>query len=227
MGLRRSKKERTRSEILEAAEALFRAHGFADTSIRSIAASVPVSVQTLYNYFPSKEGILAAIAVDRFAAMAQAAEHLRVAFLESQDPDDERDPTQRFLHLVRWGLRGLYEDRDFMRLVFLHARGIAFDPGAEGADPGVAGELREHQRQNRQALNRMFEGIQKSGALRDDVAPDEITDLYILIFTERVARWFQHPEGGIEALEASVVGGLEIVFRGLRPDVDSPARRSR
>ena len=65
MELRASQKERTRSKILEVAEAHFRANGFEATSIRAIAADVSVSVQTLSNYFASKEGILAAIAAER------------------------------------------------------------------------------------------------------------------------------------------------------------------
>ena len=63
----------------------------------------------------------------------------------------------------------------------------------------------------------MFAGMQKSGALRDDVAPAEMVSLYVLIFTERVARWFEQPDGALDELEASVIGGLEIVMRGLRP----------
>lgn len=216
MGLRERKKEQTRSRILQQAESLFRERGFEHTSIRSIAARVPVSVQTLYNYFPSKEGVLAAIAADRFHAMAGGAETLRVEYLE--DPNAEGDPVERYLKLVRWGLRGLAKDREFMRLVFLHARDLLFGdtPSGTGSSHGED-ELRERQRENDQVLVRMFEGMQKSGALRDDISAVEMSQLYVLIFSERVARWLRDPQAPLEQLEASVIGGLEIVFRGLRP----------
>ena len=227
MGLRQTKKDRTRGEILAAAEALFRERGFTETSIRTIAAAVPVSVQTLYNYFPSKEGILGAIAVDRFASMAEAAEQMRLEYLENDEAGGT--PVERYLHLIRWGLRAMAADRDFMRLVFLHARELLFGrPGPE-TPAAIAGELRERQEDNRSALIRMFEGMQKSGALRDDVPPAEMTELYLLIFRERVADWCRDPEGEVEALEQSVIGGLEIVMRGLQPNAAprAPTRRIR
>jgi AcrR family transcriptional regulator len=217
MGLRASKKERTRTEILETAEARFRADGFEGTSIRAIAAEVPVSVQTLYNYFPSKEGILAAIAADRFQAMAAVAEKMRVEFLESGEA--EGTPVDRFLQLVRWGLVGISKDREFMQLVFLNARDVLFGSTLRNraVESSLSDELHARQVENDRVLLRMFEGMQKSGAIRDDVDPSEVADLYVLIFTERVARWLRHPDSTLDALEASVISGLEIVFRGAAP----------
>ena len=215
MGLRESKKARTHAEILSVAEALFRQHGFEDTPIRAIADSVPVSLQTLYNYFPSKESILAAIASQRFGLMAGAAEDMRTRFLE--DPSAGGGQTERFLHLIRWALRALVEDRDFMRLVYLHARDVLNGmPGSAAARP--AADLHDRHEDNRAVVTRMFEGMQKAGELRDDVSPEEMGDLYRLIFSDRVARWFLRDDGTLAELEASVIGGLEILFRGLRPD---------
>ncbi|MGI9591942.1 MAG: TetR/AcrR family transcriptional regulator [Myxococcota bacterium] len=226
MGVREAKKRRTGAEILEAAEALFRLRGFAETSLREIAAAAPVSVQTLYNYFGSKEGILAAIAVERFAALAGAAERVRHEFFESEEATGT--PVERFLHLVRWGLRALDADRNFMRLVFLHAREVLFGPPTSETPAGIAAELRDRQADNRAVATRMFESMQKSGALRDDVPATEMADLYMLVFSERVARWFRDPDGDVSALEASVIGGLEIVLRGLEscPEPCAPTRKS-
>jgi AcrR family transcriptional regulator len=222
MGLRQTKKQRTRAEILAAAEALFRKRGFEETSIREIAIALPVSVQTLYNYFGSKEGILAAIAVERFAALAGAAERVRSEFLESDDA--ATTPVERFLHLIRWGLRALDADRDFMRLVFLHARDVLFGAPAAETPARIAAALRDRQTDNQGVVIRMFEGMQKTGALRDDVPAAEMADLYMLIFSERVARWFRSPDGDLDALEESVIGGLEIVMRGLQPEPSTRAQ---
>ena len=113
MGLRESKKDRTRAEILAAAEDAFRTQGFGATRVRDIAERVPVSVQTLYNYFPSKEKVLVGIIAERFGRLAGAADEMRRRFLEPEDAAGSM--VDRFLHLIRWGLRALDADREFLK----------------------------------------------------------------------------------------------------------------
>ena len=52
--------DRKREAILRAAQAEFREHGFAGTSMDRIAATAVVSKRTVYNHFPSKEELFAA-----------------------------------------------------------------------------------------------------------------------------------------------------------------------
>ena len=54
-------KDLTRSEILEAAAALFRAQGYGDTNLGDIAGYVGIGRTTLYEYFSDKEDILASL----------------------------------------------------------------------------------------------------------------------------------------------------------------------
>ena len=213
MGLREHKRERTRLRILEVAEAMFREQGYAETPIREIAQRVEVSPQTLYNYFPSKEGILTAIFAERMGRMAGAAENMLLRYLQSADARGSQ--AERFLHMIRWGLRALAEDRDFMRLIYLHVyaiRGGAVSP--EGAK--AARDLVGPQAANNAAVDRMFESMQKAGELRTDVSPREMTELYVLIFSDRVARWLASDDTDVDKLESSVIGSLEILLRGLR-----------
>ncbi len=53
--------DRKRAAILEAAANEFRSRGFDNTSMDVIAAAADVSKRTVYNHFPSKEGLFAAI----------------------------------------------------------------------------------------------------------------------------------------------------------------------
>ncbi len=62
-GIREQKKERTRQEILKAAEGLFREKGYENVSMEEIAQAAFVGTGTLYNYFNSKDEIFVA-AVD-------------------------------------------------------------------------------------------------------------------------------------------------------------------
>lgn len=53
--------DRKREAILQAAIIEFRTHGFEATSMDKIAASAEVSKRTVYNHFPSKDDLFAAI----------------------------------------------------------------------------------------------------------------------------------------------------------------------
>lgn len=55
---RERKKERTRTDLIECAVALFREKGFTETSIDEITEKADVSKGTLYNHFQDKESIL-------------------------------------------------------------------------------------------------------------------------------------------------------------------------
>ncbi|MDX1689712.1 MAG: TetR/AcrR family transcriptional regulator [Acidimicrobiia bacterium] len=58
-------KLRTRSDILEAAGALFSAQGYGGTGLGDIAAIVGIGRTTLYEYFPDKESILVELVEER------------------------------------------------------------------------------------------------------------------------------------------------------------------
>lgn len=58
------REENTADRILDAAEKLFADYGFAGTAVRDIASAVDLNPASLYNHFPSKEGIYEAV-IDR------------------------------------------------------------------------------------------------------------------------------------------------------------------
>jgi AcrR family transcriptional regulator len=58
---RRRKGERTAERILDAAEALFAERGYAGATLRDVATAVGVRTSSLYNHFPNKESLYAAV----------------------------------------------------------------------------------------------------------------------------------------------------------------------
>jgi AcrR family transcriptional regulator len=56
------KKHETRQRILEAAQILFRTQGYDVTTTRKIAERARIGLATLFNYFPTKEAIVASLA---------------------------------------------------------------------------------------------------------------------------------------------------------------------
>ncbi|PKM47784.1 MAG: hypothetical protein CVV03_01825 [Firmicutes bacterium HGW-Firmicutes-8] len=57
--MRERKKEATKTNILKVAIDLINEHGFSNTTMQLIAEKADVALRTLYNYFPSKEAIVA------------------------------------------------------------------------------------------------------------------------------------------------------------------------
>jgi AcrR family transcriptional regulator len=57
VGLREQKKHQTRTALADAALALFTAHGFDQVTVAQVAAVAGVSVNTAFNYFPTKEDL--------------------------------------------------------------------------------------------------------------------------------------------------------------------------
>jgi AcrR family transcriptional regulator len=77
-----------RDQLLEAAEELFSARGFANTRIAEIAAAAGTGISTFYRYFPTKDALLAARITERFAQLreelTQARETWRTALRPSK-----------------------------------------------------------------------------------------------------------------------------------------------
>jgi AcrR family transcriptional regulator len=68
---RRPGRNATQDVILDAAEEMFAAHGYAATALREIAAKARVNQALLHHYFQSKEGLYRAIFLRRGGELAQ------------------------------------------------------------------------------------------------------------------------------------------------------------
>lgn len=83
---REARRQDRRDAILTVAQTYFLEHGFADTTMSGIAAELGGSKGTLWNYFPSKEALFAAV-VERAAKAYQG------RLSQILDPDGALEPT--------------------------------------------------------------------------------------------------------------------------------------
>jgi AcrR family transcriptional regulator len=77
MGLRETKKLRTRQEIAEAAMGLFARRGFDHVTVAEVAQAAGVSEKTVFNYFPTKEDLFYDEVPAREAAIVDAVRNRR------------------------------------------------------------------------------------------------------------------------------------------------------
>ena len=80
MGLRESKKLRTRQVIADESMRLFAQNGFDRVTVSEIAAAAGVSEKTVFNYFPTKEDLF-------FDEVPKRAEAL-VAAIRDREPEE-------------------------------------------------------------------------------------------------------------------------------------------
>ncbi|UCE86204.1 MAG: TetR/AcrR family transcriptional regulator [Deltaproteobacteria bacterium] len=80
----RSKGQHTAERILDVAESLFAERGYAGTTLRDVAAGVGLRIPSLYNHFPNKEALYAAVlerglspVLEALAALVEAGDRRR------------------------------------------------------------------------------------------------------------------------------------------------------
>ncbi len=201
MSLRDEKKARTRTEILAAAEALFRERGYAGTRIADIIERVRISEKTFFNYFPSKASLLEEMRVEWFRGEAVRAR------LAAGRLDQSGALIDRFLADVRAQVRAIEKDRAFMALVFT-------GPTKGRARSAVL--AREHEA-NFAVLRGVFRGAQQRGEIRRDLDAQEIAEHYVSLLNSTVARWLRGYWEEPDSLEDRVMRALDLLVRGLRP----------
>lgn len=155
IGLREYKKLRTRETLLHTALELFTLRGFDNVTVAEIAAAAEVSTMTVFNYFPTKEDLIAEPMERHVGALASIVSvrsegespvaALRRFFLDGladRDPvtglndDDEVLARQRLLHATPSLIQRVYAVS--MRGRELLAEALASPSGADGPEGHAA-----------------------------------------------------------------------------------------
>ncbi len=102
-----------RGQILDAARALFLAHGYAHTSTEAVRREAGVSKETLYRYYRTKEDLFADV------LRRLTLEHLQQPFQtdEALLPDADRRQLQKFLRQLAKEIIELMMQPDYLALL--------------------------------------------------------------------------------------------------------------
>ncbi|MGH9035425.1 MAG: TetR/AcrR family transcriptional regulator [Acidimicrobiia bacterium] len=207
MGLREEKKQELRQAILDTALALFRERGYGQTRVQDVTARLRISEGTFFNYFPSKQSVLEAAALE---IIERATE-----LLHRDAVDDDRPPAERLEECVRAWATNFAGDREFATLLATHTQLFL-------------GRWSEEQWQERvyRPLTLLLEDGQRRGQVRRDIPAGQLAELYLATNLTTVSNWVMHPPGG-DSLDERLLRAWSVFRDGALPGAAGAAARPR
>ena len=170
---RRAQVRATRLRIIEAAKALFIAHGYPATTREAIADAADTSLPTLYRHFPSKRALLKAVLDVSFGGDDQP-----VGFEDRPEVQAARAETDPWALITAFARIG----RDFMERSSAILRVLAT---AAAVDPDAAQLLDEIRRQRHTGQSRIVAALSALGALDPELEYSEAADIaYVALSPE-------------------------------------------
>jgi AcrR family transcriptional regulator len=197
----RTKRDRTRRALLDAADSAFGSRGWARTRVEDIAQAAGVSAATAYNHFPTKHALLAQVyAPITGLLLAQARSDIAAGRPVAEALDDQ------VRALCRVCARNQTLTAAFFAAVseYTIKSGGLYDPSDE-ADPRTLVPMPD-------ALELLIEHGQRTGELRPYPSAKDVSGLLInTVLTRSVNRPDESPETAAELL-------LTVMFGALQPE---------
>ena len=150
MGLREEKKAEQRRAILNTAAALFRKRGYEETRVRDIVERLRISEVTFFNYFPTKDALIMAFAVEML--------EFSIASVKRELERHDRSVPDRIRSVIRQWATSWDEDPG---VPWSGCKAIEVDDGCDGV-------LRDKSFQLYEQYERLFAEGQKRGEIRTD-----------------------------------------------------------
>ena len=184
------RRERTRQDLLAAAERVLAEKGLHDTKIADIAAAADIGVGTFYLHFPTKEALFDAVVED---TMRRFKATIDTARLSTDDPIGQmRAANAAFCRFA-------CDNREVFRIVFGHA--AAYNEVIRRAQALFAADVEESYR----------EGVAK-GAFAP-MPPALVAQAVIGMATQVLSWWTEHESVSIESLHETM---FTLALEGIR-----------
>jgi AcrR family transcriptional regulator len=195
-GRRERRAAETREKLFRCALALFAQRGFANVTVKDITEAADVGKGTFFNYFPTREHVLAAFAdlqVSKAAAMAEAACSGRSGAAETLQtfPHVMTEEPGRTPQLIT-SIIAAFASNDAVRKIFVERQGAA-----------------------RRHLQRIIALAQKRSEVRRDIHSSVLARAFQQVFFGTLLLWSMDPS---ESLERRVKTAFDVVWHGLGPE---------
>lgn len=190
-----NKRKQMEQKIFEAGMKLFQEKGFNNTTLQDICQEAGVSKGTIFNYFTSKEDILARFGRGQIEILYKFAKKLPT----------NMNTKEKVIAVLLEDFRTVRESNVYTKIAL---KGIA-----EGGDPIAKLEL-----QNRKNLAKIYENILRQG-LKDKEKDPEInlslvSDLIVTIYFHTLDKHFNLDECK-ESGEQFIRNSIDILFYGI------------
>jgi len=186
----------TRERIYRAALRIFAQRGYLDTTVEDITEAADVGKGTFFNYFPTKEHVLASYGDERVAAIERALKKVR-------RPNQSVRPVLRELATDLAGQSS--ESPDLLRSIF--AAHLSCRP--------VRTELQTRLQRGRRLLSEILAIGQERGEIRRDYPPADLARLTQLTLMGITIGWSLNPDS---VLRKSAEEIWELFFPSLFAD---------
>jgi AcrR family transcriptional regulator len=197
MGLREEKKAEQRRAILNTAAALFRKRGYEETPVREIVKRLRISEVTFFNYFPTKDALIMAFAVEML--------EYSIASVKRELERHDCSVPERIRSLMRQWATSWDEDPEFHALVAKQSRMMT----------EARGILRERSLQLYEQYERLFAEGQKRREIRADCKPLHLAEMLegmlILIAGNWVSGWWENRS---DSLEERFMNAMDVFLEG-------------
>jgi AcrR family transcriptional regulator len=168
----------TRARLYRAALDLFAERGFMETTVEDITEAADVGKGTFFNYFPTKEHVLAAYGTERVARVERALEEARTT----------KRPVHEVIRELAADSAGQSKENPAL-LRAIYAAHVSCAP--------VRVELQKRMRLARRTLAQIFALAQERGEMRSDVSTTEIARLMQLALMGACMVWALHPDNSL------------------------------
>jgi AcrR family transcriptional regulator len=177
-GRRERHRTETRDRLYRAALELFAERGFLETTVEDITEAADVGKGTFFNYFPTKEHILAEFGGERTAAVQRAAEKARTT----------KGPVLDVVRELAGDAAGQSDkSAALLRAIF----------AAHASCSSVREELIKRAHVSRRLLSEIYSLAQERGEIRADIPPSDLARLTQIIFMGATMSWSIKPDSSL------------------------------
>jgi AcrR family transcriptional regulator len=178
-----SRRERRRNEVRErifrAALHLFAEHGYLETTVEDITEAADVGKGTFFNYFPTKEHVLATYGDERVSTVERALQKARAG----------KGPVLAVLKGLATSLAGQSSaSPELLRSIF----------AAHLSSAPIRAELQKRMQRARHLMTELFALAQARGEIRHDRSAAGLARMTHIIFMGVTIAWAVNPDSSLQ-----------------------------